>query len=63
MALGLVQIAVHGVGELLRRVMLEMHGLPGVGADAGRHEHQPGEQPARKAGVASGRNLPVFSAR
>ena len=41
MALRLELVAVMGVVDLLRRKVLEVHGLAANGPDAGRDEHQP----------------------
>lgn len=46
MTLRFEPVAFDGVGHFLRRIALEMHGLAGIGPDAGCDEHQPGEQPA-----------------
>ena len=44
MALRLELVARDGVGQLLRRHRLEVHGLARVGADARRDEEHPGQQ-------------------
>ncbi len=44
MPLRFEHIAVHRIGELLRREMPEVHRLPGIRTDAGRGEHQPGQE-------------------
>jgi len=45
-------VAVDGVGDLLRRVVLEVHVLAGEGPDAGGDEHQPRQhRPALRRGV------------
>ena len=48
MALRLEGVAVDGVGQLLRRVVAEVHRLAGIGADAGRHEEHPRQQLAAR---------------
>ena len=48
MALRLEGVAVDGVGNLLRRVIAEMHRLAGIRADAGRYEEHPRQQLAAR---------------
>src|SRR5918996_837179 len=43
-AFGLAPVAVHGVGEAVGCYELEMHGLAGERADAGRDEQEPGQE-------------------
>src|ERR1700683_1346857 len=49
-ASGLEQVALDGVVNALRRMMLEVHCLTRVGTDAGGDEHQPREQFAARFG-------------
>ena len=41
MSLNLASITVHGVGQLFRRRVLEMHRLPRIRTHAGRNEEEP----------------------
>ena len=44
MPLDLAPVAVHGVGQLFRRRVLEMHRLTGERTDAGGDEEQPRQE-------------------
>src|SRR5579884_2090402 len=54
MALPLEGVAIYGVGQLLGRVIAEVHRLAEIRADARRHKEHPGQQFAARL-VGSGR--------
>ena len=60
MALRLEGVTVDRVGQLLRCVSVEMHGLTSIGTYAGDDEHQPRQQFATGLGRVLGKEFAGF---